>query len=90
VPRTQNVDFTGHTGHNLTATCASGGVIYDGATNATDARIIAEYVVGERTQRPDPPASGETEQFLYYHTGHLGSGNVVTDQEGELGEPDSV
>ena len=59
----------------------NGDVNYDGATNATDTRIIMEYAVGLRSL---PPAPEQTQKFLYYHTDHLGSSNVVTDRSGNL------
>jgi len=59
---------------------ANGEVNCDGATNATDAHFIAEYVAGKRGPLPHPSSSGETEEFLYYHSDPLGIGNVVTDE----------
>ena len=59
----------------------NGDVNFDGATNATDAKMIAQYVAGLR-DLPTPP--DQTQKLLFYHSDHLGGSNIITDGSGNL------
>ena len=56
-----------------------GDVNFNGATNATDAKMIAQYVAGLRDL---PTPSAHTQKLLFYHSDHLGGSNIITDGSG--------